>query len=201
MAQPTVKRKIKSVFATYRTVARDLAGNEREVTRTAFRGEEVDVPESEAKRLDALGAVEIEEVMARALNPTDVAPAPVGEPVSVSPPPVGIPPAGEYVTGNTGAPDTEPSTVISGGTINDRPLDAPGGTTAFVVGDKSVTEVADRLRSESPNATATVAAAGDDPGAAETLLEAERLVRDGDPRATVEKPLQAIIEREGGASS
>lgn len=188
---------ITAVFANYREVVTSLSGQEREVSRTAFRGQEVDLPQREFDRLKALGAIESDQstaqaVIARALNPLDVVPAPTAEPVVVSPPPLGAAPAGDasLVEGDQGTADLQPPTTVAG--------DAGAGITTTATGysaeGRSVTEVADWLRTESPNAPATVAAAGGDAETAETVLEAERLVRDGDPRSTVEQPLQRIID-------
>ena len=58
-----------------------------------------------------------------------------------------------------------------------------------------MTEVTEWINSEKPNVQLTVAAANDDPDAAATILEAERVSHDGEGRTTVIDPLQKIVER------
>lgn len=206
---------ITSVFIQYRDVEEDLAGNRRVVVRTAFPAEHpegVSIPQVEARRLQGLGAVgaatSLEAAVSRALNPLDnraegATPAPAQ--LTVSPPPMGTPASGEFTAGDTGTGDVPggdpvpppPGPTTPGG-------DAGGGTTTAGSGDgfdargKTVSEVAEWLRAEEPNGTKTVAAAHGDPEAAETLLEAENLVRGGDPRKTVVEPLRKIAESEQG---
>lgn len=206
--QSKSKRTIRAVFATYRDVTKSLAGQDREVTRTGFAGDEVELLPSEEERLEALGALEPKDerrsselqdptgAISRALNPSDN----VGEggaltrtaPITVSPPSLGVPPEGGLLTGDTGTEDVQPP---PGADVDGA---AGGGAGEFDARGKDLDEVQEWLRSERPTAPQVVSAAGDDPEAAETLLEAERLVRGGDPRATVEKPLQSIIDREQG---
>jgi hypothetical protein len=60
--------------------------------------------------------------------------------------------------------------------------------------DLDVEGLAGHLKAEKLNAADTVAIAGDDPALARKVLEAERSAQGGDPRATVEGPLQKIID-------
>jgi hypothetical protein len=64
---------------------------------------------------------------------------------------------------------------------------------------RSATEVASWIDTEKPNAADTVAAAGNDPATAAVVLEAESAATGGDPRASVEKPLQKIIDQGAGS--
>jgi hypothetical protein len=90
----------------------------------------------------------------------------------------------------------------SGGLIgNGLPLEADGTPTEQTVGtvpagaaSDSVEALAARIDEEKLTASETVDLAGDDPALAAQVLEAERLAQGGDPRATVEKPLQKIID-------
>jgi hypothetical protein len=70
-------------------------------------------------------------------------------------------------------------------------------TAMFDARGKSASEVSDWIQSERPNAATTVAAANDDPEAARVVLEAEAAAHEGDPRATVARPLEQIADRGG----
>lgn len=105
---------------------------------------------------------------------------------SVSPPGGGAAPVGTVVTGDTGAPDTPPP--ADAGTLQIVRVDAPD------VGEASVAELASWIEAESPNAADTVALAEGDPARAAKVLEAEQSATGGDPRKTVEGPLQKIID-------
>jgi hypothetical protein len=193
---------VRTVFATYTDVVPSLVpgGNPRLVARSAARGETVTIPAQEADRLEALGAIEspdqtaVDAVLERALNPADniaeggAAVAGV-EPVTVSPPGLGVAPAGDRTKGDTGGEDAQPSATASPG--------ATDASATFDARDASLDDAQAWLRSARPTAPQVVAAANDDPEAAETLLEAERLVRSGDPRKTVEEGLQAVIDGDG----
>lgn len=71
---------------------------------------------------------------------------------------------------------------------------------AFDARGKSLSEVESWIREQRPTAPQTVAAAKGDAPTAETVLEAEKLAQGGDPRATVEGPLQKVIDSEGSGS-
>jgi hypothetical protein len=91
---------------------------------------------------------------------------------------------------------TEPgkvSAVAGGGATPNVGQDSAG----YSAQGKSATEVSDWIKSERPNVSETVQAADGDPATARVVLEAERTATHGDPRATVEKHLQAIIDGEG----
>lgn len=64
---------------------------------------------------------------------------------------------------------------------------------SFSVVDASDDEIDDYLEEHSPNVAETVALAENDPESAERLLDAERRVTGDEPRAGVEKGLEAII--------
>lgn len=65
---------------------------------------------------------------------------------------------------------------------------------AFDASNKSVEDLIEWLEEKKPNAPQTLAAAGDDPDTAATLLEAEQSVTGRQPRSTVEDGLERIIE-------
>lgn len=77
---------------------------------------------------------------------------------------------------------------------------APIGTTGPVGGgesplaDLSTAALAERIKGDKLNASDTVAIAGNDPALARKVLAAEESAQGGDPRATVEGPLQKIID-------
>lgn len=75
----------------------------------------------------------------------------------------------------------------SGGIVN---LSAPLGPTT------SAADLAAYLRDEKPSAADTVALADGDPEKAVKVLDAERSATGGKPRAAVEKPLTALIEKD-----
>jgi hypothetical protein len=77
--------------------------------------------------------------------------------------------------------------------------DAPVSPEGYSAQGRSASEVASWIESEKPNAADTVAAAGDDPDTAAVVLEAESTATKGDPRASVEKPLQKIIDQGAGS--
>lgn len=197
------KRTVRAVFVTYRKTVRSLTGQKREVSRTAFRNEELpdDVPAAEVKRLDALGALDdldAATALARALNPADnVAEGggPTTEPVTVSPPGMGAAPAGDHTKGDTGTEPVQPPPDVT------PPGGGEGEAGEFDARGKSLDEAQAWLTAEpKPTAPQVVAAAHDDAEAAETLLEAERLTTGQDPRATVEKPLKKIIDADDGSA-
>lgn len=189
------ERTVKAVYVTYREKVEDAAGVKRVVSRTASRGTKVNLSSDEEKRLDALGGLvtdgdeSTEAILARALNPTDVSQPTPGEPVTVSPPALGGEPAGDQTKGDTGADDVQPEPGASpegGGAA------APAGA-EYDAREKSLDEVTAWLRDAKPSGPKTVAAAHGDAAAAETLIEAEKLVSGDDPRKTVVEPLEKVI--------
>lgn len=187
------------VFATYNDVVPSLVpgGPPRPVARSANRGQTVSIPASEAARLEALGALttpaDAQAIIDRALNPADNQPegggpgAP-GEPLTVSPPSLGAEPTGDLTKGDTGGADVQPVSVAPGEEASGPTFDGRGA---------DIDQAEAWLRSERPTAPQVVDAAHDDPEAAQTLLEAEQLVTNGDPRKTVEAGLQNIIDGSG----
>jgi len=192
--QDRVEVTIKGVFAQYKDTFVDYAGETREVVRTAERGQTVEVPATEAALLRSLGVIEDPEAdalaatLARAINPNDTN-GPGHQPVpSVSPPSGGVAPVGDLLTGDTGGPDSPP--VVP---------DAPAGSSAAAGGEydargREVVEVIEWLEESKPNAGDTISAAQGDAAAAAVLIEAEDTVRGGDPRASVVKALQKIVD-------
>jgi hypothetical protein len=86
---------------------------------------------------------------------------------------------------------------VPGGVITTNPgatLTTDGGD-GFDARGKSDAELRDWLESENPTAPEVVAAANDDPGAAQALLDAESTVRKGDARSTVSGPLEKIAKQ------
>jgi hypothetical protein len=215
-----VKRVVAGVFVSYRTVQENYAGERVEVVASADRGQEIELPEQEAKRLDSLAmlapegydgsdveaAVEarkaaVAENIRRAIDPTAGLTGdlfPVGE-ITVSPPSLGVPPAGGLIVeGDTGMPDITRATPSQAA----GPPRGPGDVTAdngpsaegFDARGKSVTEVSEWLDKANPNGPQTIAAAHDDAEAAETLKEAEELHTSGDARKTVIEGLDRVIK-------
>lgn len=197
---------VTGVFAQFVTTRKRITGKVEEVARTAFKGETVEMPKTEADRLAELGMVRelsAQTVLDRALNPSDnVREGAVGgtQPVTVSPPSLGVPPQGDLTTGDTGTADVQPPPETPGGSEPRRAVEPPAPEEAgdgFDARGKTLDEVQAWLRRERPNMPATVAAANGDPAAAETVLEAERLARNGDARGDVERNLTAIIDADG----
>jgi hypothetical protein len=90
------------------------------------------------------------------------------------------------------------ASTVPGGVVSIGAASVPEGD-GYSAQGRSATEVSQWIESEKPNAADTVAAAGDDPATAAVVLEAESAATGGDPRASVEKPLQKIIDQ--GASA
>lgn len=202
-------RQVRAVFANYRRVVQrgdetvtGMASKSRGATITDFApGEE--------ERLDSLGALvpkgyetdpaKMEEALLdaalkRALNSLDVTAEDFGQPPSVSAPPLGQPPRGTFTQGDTGvSPEDASPPEFSAGT----PASTSDGT--LVRSDAPDVEdtaaLAEFIKSERLTAPETVALAEDDPERAQYVLDAERAAHGQDPRATVEKPLQKIIEQ------
>lgn len=200
-----VKRTVAAVFVQYRTVEKDLLDNDVVVLNTADRGEQIELPESEAKRLEASLAPEgttredvvaavvqrsnsIHEAMARALNPADnvlaIGAMPGAQP-SVSPPGGGAAPVGDFVTGDTGGPDAPPVNDLGG--APDLRVDAPDTS--------DTTALSQFIVSEGLTVPQTVALAEGDPERAAQVLEAEKAAAGSagaDPRAGVVKALEPL---------
>jgi hypothetical protein len=219
------KRVVAHVFANYKTVQRNYAGELVEVLPTAARGDEIEVPVEEAARLEQFGtlaprgwspgdvfaAIEarraaVEETIRRGVNPTEGLPHDLfaGPRVTVSPPGGGAEPEGYSMhAGDVGMPDVQPAAApaddraAAGRALNREPVGGADAAEGYDARGRDLTEVAAWIEAAKPNAQQTVAAARDDAAAAETVLEAERLTHGGDPRSTVEGPLQRIIESEG----
>lgn len=219
-----VKRQVALRMVVFNDVHTDVLGNKVAVTRTADQWEEIELPETEAQRLDELGALvpedssrsEVEQqqadtgdriraeqgdrealgrVMARALNPLDRT-APV--PDSATPTPSVSPPSlGVEPIGDFTKGDTgdADSPAIPGALSGETDVRADAPDPASA----DVGEIAAFITSEKLNADETVALAGDDPQHAQKVLEAERIAaseKGGDPRATVESRLQKIAEQQ-----
>jgi hypothetical protein len=90
------------------------------------------------------------------------------------------------------------ASTVPGGVVSIGAASVPEGD-GYSAQGRSATEVSQWIESEKPNAADTVAAAGNDPATAAVVLEAESAATGGDPRASVEKPLQKIIDQ--GASA
>jgi hypothetical protein len=209
MAENTVKRTVAGVFVQYRAVEQDLLGNDVITLQTADRGSEIELPEREAQRLEAMGMLAPEgtsreqvvasvvarstaagdalrAAMGRALNPADNGGA-IGLPIpqpSVSPPSLGAEPVGDFTKGDTGAPDDVP---VDAPAADDLRVDAP---------DPSDTAaLAEFIRSEGLTVPQTVALAEGEPDRAGQVLEAERIAAEGEPRAGVVKALEPLSEQ------
>lgn len=100
---------------------------------------------------------------------------------------------------STAQPDHVDTTGLVEG--NARSAQAGGVQAEFGAYDargKSATDLSAWISSAKPNASATVAAAHDDPDAAAALIEAEEASHGGDGRATVIDPLTKIADGSGG---
>jgi len=205
------RRQVAGVSVTFFEVLEDLAGNKSQIVQTAARGEFVELHPREAARLDKLGMLvppgrEVEgtpaqvranaeraiadnakAIIERGVNPLDVAFPPSTETPapSVSPPPSGAAPSGDLTTGDTGIEPTMP--VDSGLPV--APAEPPDAAIA------EVGEISAFIEAEQPNAADTVALAKGDPALAVKVLEAEKTATGGDPRKSVEGPLQKIIDQ------
>jgi hypothetical protein len=168
-------------FANYRTVEPDpITGEDRLVVRTGRTGDKIEAPPGEIARLRKGGALDPPNAQAageRALGPTDVVYAEPGAPVEATPPSLGRAPAGQVLLREDTAP--------AGGVVPvDTDLSDP-------------VSVSEWISAEKPTAPEVVAAANGDPARAEAILEGERLATDGDPRVTVERDLQKVIDGSG----
>lgn len=90
-------------------------------------------------------------------------------------------------------------TTVPGGVVNLGTADLGDAGGSYSAVGRSATEVTSWIESEKPNAGDTVAAAEGDPDAAAVVLEAENTATGQDPRKSVEKQLQAIIDGGGAA--
>lgn len=191
---------ITGVFAQYRDVFTDYAGNVHETVRTADRGETVEVPAQEAARLKALGVVADDEAdalaqaLARAVNPNDVQSGQAPLVPSVSPPGGGVAPIGDLLTGDTGGPDSPPVVPDGSGPVPQPVLAPEGEHRGFDARGKTTVEVIEWLEEGKPSVSEVVAAANGDAEAAKVIIEAEDTVKGGDPRKTVVGPLQKIVD-------
>jgi hypothetical protein len=88
-------------------------------------------------------------------------------------------------------------TTVPGGVVNLGAADLGDAGGSYSARGRSATEVTSWIESEKPNAGDTVAAAGGDPETAKVVLEAENTATGQDPRKSVEKQLQAIIDGDG----
>jgi hypothetical protein len=216
----TTQRQVRAVFANYKVKTATGVG-----LKTAPRGAFIDtasLADGEIERLERNGALmpqgrevdpdRLEETLARALNPMDVAPIDYGAPPDVAAPPLGAVPRGEHTTGDTGV---DPA---------DQPPPPVTGTVTLGQGTSEEMEALARLRSEGENAprtdapdvedtaalsefirderlnvSETVALAEGDPDRARYVLEAEKAATGQDPRKGVAEPLQKIIDQESAA--
>lgn len=170
------------MFANYYAETVGPDGEKRVGLKRKTRGGVIDdfAPGEEA-RLDALGSLlpkggemepeRLEAALARAISPTDVPADDFGHPPNVAAPGLGQEPRGDFLAGanlpRTDAPDVSDTAALS----------------QFILEQKL-------------NAADTVALADGDPEKATFVLEAEKAAHGQDPRATVEKPLQKLIDDE-----
>lgn len=220
----TQGRQVRGVFANYRRTVVAPDGSERVGLAMKTRGEYIgdDAAPGEIERLESLGMLmpeggeiddvrALEEAVTRALNPLDVIRETPTPTMSVSPPPLGATPLGEFTTGDTGIdPADQPDPLPTGTIVTTSPgvnaeqeaLDAQRAGTNLPRTDAPDPEdtgaLAEFIANEKLNAGDTVALAEGDPDRAALVLEAERNATGGDPRKTVEEPLQKIIDQGDG---
>lgn len=183
MSQTATKgrRQVRGVFANYYGLRKAPDGETRRTLCHAERGQTIEDPApGEVERLDRLGALmpkggevapeEVEDAIARAISPTHPVVEEFGHPPNVASPGAGVAPRqGTIEDGlpRTDAPDVADTAALS----------------QFILEQKL-------------NAADTVALAEGDPDRAVFVLEAEKAAHGQDPRATVEKPLNKLIEEE-----
>lgn len=213
-------RQVRAVFANYKRKVRSLDGEKTVYgPTTANRGDTIDtdtLAPGELERLDRLGSLmavggevpadRLEEALTRALNPTDVSREDFGAPMSVAAPGLGSMPVGDFTKGDTGVdPADQPAPPVTGtitlgqGTAEeqaalDRLRSQPNSPRTDAPDVEDTAGLAEFIKSEKLNAGDTVALAEGDPDRARFVLEAERTATGQDPRASVVKPLQRIIE-------
>jgi hypothetical protein len=207
---PTEPHRVVGVGATYYEPVAVVGPDGKPTVVLTYRmaggGERVELTEDQARRLTALGAAkpwdeplsydEMDDAGLRA------AASQRGVAVTSSGADPDQPLRQDYVAALTAYDLGQDAAVLGASTV-------PGGVVslgAAAVPDegysaqgRSATDVASWIESEKPNAADTVAAAGDDPATAAVVLEAESAATGGDPRASVEKPLQKIIDQGAGS--
>jgi hypothetical protein len=125
----TTQRQVRAVFANYKVKTATGVG-----LKTAPRGAFIDtasLADGELERLERNGALmsqgrevdadRLEETLARALNPLDVAPIDYGAPPDVAAPPLGAVPRGEHTTGRHGGRPGRPAAAAGHGHGHARP--------------------------------------------------------------------------------
>lgn len=176
--------------------------------RIGGRGTKVELTEDQARRLEGLGAVKAWDEPLSYDEMDDAQLRGIATQRGVIVPSSGADPEqplrtdyinalNSYDLGQDAAvvgASTVPGGVVSVGAANLEPVEGGG----YDARGRSATEVADWIESEKPNASETIAAAGDDPAAAQTVLEAESVATKGDPRKGVADSLQKIIDQGDG---
>jgi hypothetical protein len=183
--QKTSRREVLGVFVSFKALRKNALGDERIGIVTADRGEIVDLFEDDEARLDSLDMLVpkgssknagqlAEELRQRAISRAVSfdregfpEPIPVETPQAPLADRAGLEPIGQ-----------------------DGSLEA-----ARRAGSGDVEGVAEFITAEKPNAQDTVALAGDDPGRARVVYDAENAAHGGDGRVTVLEPLQKIIDQ------
>lgn len=96
-------------------------------------------------------------------------------------------------TAGVGVSSVPGGIAVGGANVTPGVAQAVGSDSEIDVAGSSVEDIAAYLEAEKPNAAETVALAGDDPELAQKVLDAEKAAQGGDPRVTVQEPLQKII--------
>lgn len=172
--QPTTKRVVGVLSAIYFRQDEDpISGEIRRGPVTATFGQEIELVPSEVKRLEQNGAL-----LPEGVKPED---APRHHEAKLD--------RYRAERGDVEAlarhqARVEQHRASQGGIVN----------VELDVENLTVTELAERIKDQKPNATDTVALAESDPRKAEKVLEAERVATGNSPRQGVESELQKIID-------
>jgi hypothetical protein len=167
-------RIVKGAFVTYRDVRVRWDGSEQEVSKSASRGDTVELVEQEERRLDYLGML-----------------MPKGTP------PMDLPTLEKYLQDQAkrdravAALDPEVAAQLAAAQAADG--DLPDVTQPFDAAAATDDEIAAWIAETKPTVGETVAAAGGDAALAQRILDAESVAKAGKPRTTVSDGLGEVI--------
>lgn len=184
MAEITTNRRIvKGAFVTYRTVVTKWDGSQQEVSRSADRGDEIELTEREEARLDHLGML-----MPPGTPKTSLArlEQQLQEEAKRERQIAGLDPeVRAQLDAARAAEGLPPEAVL------------PDITVDFDAAGKTDDDLAAWIAEASPTVDEVVAAAGEDADLADRLLAAEKVAKSGKPRKGVEDGLRAVIDAAG----
>lgn len=177
-------RTVAHVFANYRTLV-ERGGKVRTIARSGKRGQQITLAPDEEARLDELGALVPQDEEGNDLFDPFRAVADLQDRVlsQATTRAEGLLPAAEA---QASIPPPASGAVT--------PLAGTGDDVTLDVAEAGPAQIADHITTSKLKASDTVALAGEDPGLAARVLEAERLAHGSDARSTVEGPLQKIID-------